>query len=229
MIKVPFPILLLGLLALAGCARSQPSLLPAGDAAYAAIPAMAETSDDEIIRPGDRLSIQVMGEPELTSDKYHVDANGAIQMPLAGEVLTAGQRPSELRDELVRRLGSRFIRDPQIAVIIAERRKTSFAVEGAVQEPGIFEATPGTTLLSAIAQAKSPTNTAQLDQVMVFRTVEGNRMGARFNLAAIRNGAAADPKIQAGDTIVVGHSELKGAWREFLQATPIFNLFYIFR
>jgi polysaccharide export outer membrane protein len=229
MTKVPFPILLFALLAVAGCARSQPSLLPVGEAAYAAIPAKLSTADDDIIRPGDRLSIQVMGEPELTSDKYHVDSTGSIQMPLAGEVLTVGLRPSELRDELIRRLGSRFIRDPQVAVIVAERRKTSFAVEGAVELPGIFEATPNTTLLSAIAQARSPTNTANLDQVMVFRTAGGNRLGARFNLKDIRNGVAADPQIQAGDTVVVGHSALKGAWREFLQATPAFNLFYILR
>lgn len=229
MIRNSLSVVLLGLLALTGCARSQPSLLPAGAAAYATIPVQAETADDEIIRSGDRLSIQVMGEPELTSDKYHVDSTGSIQMPLAGEVLTAGLRPAELRDELIRRLGSRFIRDPQVAVIIAERRKTSFAVEGAVAQPGIFEATPGTTLLSAIAQARSPTNTANLDQVMVFRTISGNRMGARFNLTEIRLGTAADPQIQAGDTVVVGHSQLKGAWREFLQATPIFNLFYILR
>ncbi len=229
MTRNPILTLLLCLLALVGCARSQSSLLPAGEAAYATIPAKADTADDEIIRPGDRLSIQVMGEPELTSDKYHVASTGSIQMPLAGEVLTVGLRPSELRDELIRRLGSRFIRDPQVAVIIAERRKTTFAVEGAVDAPGIFEATPGTTLLSAIAQAKSPTNTANLDEVMVFRSVAGSRLGARFNLTDIRKGTAADPQIQAGDTVVVGHSSLKGAWREFLQASPIFNLFYILR
>jgi polysaccharide export outer membrane protein len=229
MIRSSVPLLLCTLLALAGCARSQPGLLPTGEAAYALIPSKLDTADDEIIRAGDRLSIQVMGEPELTSDKYHVDSTGAIQMPLAGEVLTAGMRPSEVRDELTRRLGSRFIRDPQVAVIIAERRKTSFAVEGAVEYPGIFEATPNTTLLSAIAQARSPTSTANLDQVMVFRTAGGNRLGARFNLKDIRNGVAADPQIQAGDTVVVGHSALKGAWREFLQAAPVFNLFYILR
>jgi polysaccharide export outer membrane protein len=229
MTRIALPILILALLAASGCTRSKPNLLPMGEAAYATIPAKAPAGDDEIIRSGDRLSIQVMGEPELTSDKYHVDSTGAIQMPLAGEVLTAGMRPSELRDELVRRLGSRFIRNPQVAVIIAERRKTSFAVEGAVETPGIFEATPGTTLLSAIAQARSPTNTANLDEVMVFRTVAGNRMGARFNLADIRRGAAPDPQIQAGDTVVVGHSSLKGAWREFLQAAPLFNLFYVLR
>lgn len=214
---------------LAGCAQSRQSLLPVGQEAYAVIPVKTATSVEEIIRTGDRLSISVLGEPELTSEQYFVDSTGYVQIPLAGEVIAAGRLPAELRDDLVQRLGKRFIRDPQIAVIIAERRKTTFAVEGDVQQPGVFESAPGTTLLSAIAQARSPTNVARLDEVMVFRTVDGNRMGARFNLSDIRKGLAPDPQILAGDTVVVGHSSLKGAWREFLQAAPAFNLFYIFR
>lgn len=221
--------LMMAVAVLTGCGSSQPSVLPAGTAAYGVIPVKADAQDDDVIRAGDRLSILVLGEPELTSEQYRVDTVGNIQVPLAGEVAAAGLRPSELRDELERLLGTRFIRDPQVAVIVAERRKITFAVEGAVKEPGVFEAAPGTTLLSAIAQAKSPTNTAKLDQVMVFRVVDGNRMGARFNLIDIRNGLAQDPQILAGDTVVIGHSALKGAWREFLQTAPVFNLFYILR
>ena len=134
-----------------------------------------------------------------------------------------------MRDEIVRRLGARYIRNPQVAVVVLERVRTTFAVEGDVREPGVFTAVPGTTLLSAIAQAKSPTEVARLDEVMVFRVMNGQRMGARFNLADIRRGNAPDPQIIAGDTVVVGHSALRGAWREFLQAAPAFNLFYIFR
>jgi polysaccharide export outer membrane protein len=171
----------------------------------------------------------VLGEPELTSDAYVVDSNGSIQVPLAGQVPAAGRTSAQLRDELVKRLGERFIRDPQVAVIVTERRRTTFAVEGDVREPGVFEAMPGTSLLTAIAQAKSPTETASLDEVMIFRVVNGQRMGARFNVDDIRKGRAADPQILPGDTVVVGRSGLKSAWKQFLQAAPAFNLFYIFR
>lgn len=219
------------LLLAGGCSSgSRPGNLPSGAAAYEAIPVRAETGrQSETIRQGDRLAIRVLGEPELTSDLYRVDNTGYIQVPLAGEVIAEGRTPLELRDELIRRLGLRFIRDPQVAVIVVERRKSTFAVEGEVRDPGSFEAGPDTTLISALAQAKSPTNTAKLDQVMIFRTVNGQRMGARFNLVDIRNGAAPDPQVLAGDTVIVGYSSLKGAWREFLQAAPAFNLFYIFR
>ena len=204
--------------------------MPTGEAAHARFPAGPfEIGENEVLRIGDRLAIRVLGEPELTSDLYRVDGNGKVQVPLAGELVAAGVTPSALRDELTRRLAARFIRDPQVAVIVAERFRTTFAVEGDVREPGIFEATPNTSLLSAIAQAKSPTNVARLDEVMIFRMIDGQRAGARFNLTEIRRGGAPDPQILAGDTIVVGHSGAKGAWREFLQAMPLFNLFYIFR
>lgn len=224
-----FTTLALLALATAGCAQSRTEVLPAGEAAYGTIPIQAGPDNEELMRIGDRLNIRVLGEPELTSDLYRIDGNGKVQVPLAGELVAAGRRPDELRDDLIQRLGARFIRNPQVAVIVTERRKTTFAVEGDVRDPGVFEAMPNTTLVSAIAQAKSPTNVAKLDEVMIFRTVNGQRMGARFNLTDIRKGLAGDPQVLAGDTVVVGHSNLKGAWREFLQAAPAFNLFYIFR
>lgn len=218
-------------LALAACGvgGGKPNPLPAGPAAYAVFPNTEAWPDEDTIRTGDRLTIRVLGEPELTSDAYVVDSRGNIQVPLAGEVKAAGQSPAELRDDLVRRLGERYIRDPQVVVIVTERKRTTFTVEGDVREPGIFEAVPGTTLLGAIAQAKSPTDTARLDEVMIFRVVNGQRMGARFNIDDIRKGLAPDPQVLAGDTIVVGRSGLKEAWKQFLQAAPAFNLFYIFR
>ena len=221
--------LVLSAVALQGCAHGRPIPLPVGDAAYAAMSGNGDVLGDDIIRTGDHLSIRVMGEPELTSDAYIVDGKGAIQVPLAGEVVVAGRTPSEVRDDLTQRLGNRFIRSPQVSVGVSERRRTTFAVEGDVREPGIFEAAPGTTLLSAIAQAKSTTDTAKLDEVMIFRVQGGERTGARFNISDIREGRAADPMVLSGDTVVVGRSGLKNTWKQFLQAVPLFNLFYVFK
>ena len=221
--------LTLSALVLSGCAHSRANPLPVGEAAYATISVKDDGPGEDVVRPGDHLAIRVLGEPELTSDAYIVDAKGTIQVPLAGELLVAGRNPGEIRDDLTRRLGGRYIRDPQVTVSVSQRRRTTFAVEGDVREPGIFEASPGTTLLSAIAQARSTTDTARLNEVMIFRVLNGQRLGARFNLSDIRQGRAADPTILAGDTVVVGRSGLKESWKQFLQAVPLFNLFYIFR
>ena len=227
-----FRIALVGLaLMLASCAGGAGRInLPAGPTAYETIPVRAM---DEIvaqqIRSGDKLSIRVFGEPELTSDDYLVDASGFIQVPLAGQVMAGGQSPDAVRQELVRRLGARFIRDPQVSVGVVERVKLTYAVEGQVTEPGVYEADSSTTLLAALARAKSPSKTAKLDEVLVFRVIDGKRMGARFDLLEVRAGRADDPQIIGGDTIVVGFSSAKGVWQDFLAAAPLFNLFYLFR
>ena len=83
----------------------------------------------------------------------------------------------------------------------------------------------GFTLLTALALAGSPTETAKLDEVLVFRTMGDERLGGRFNLTDIRAGRSADPVILSGDTIVVGYSAVRGAYLDFLKAAPIVGAF----
>ena len=103
---------------LGACAAQVESPLPSGAAAYDAIP--VQVMDQRLaqrIRAGDRLAIRVFGEPELTSDQYRVDSTGFLQVPLVGQIIAAGVTPEELRAELTRRLGARFIRDPQVYLV----------------------------------------------------------------------------------------------------------------
>ncbi|MFM5907906.1 MAG: polysaccharide biosynthesis/export family protein [Novosphingobium sp.] len=221
---------MLGAASLSACAATgKPSTLPQGASAYEVIPEKVDNGElSARIQPGDRLAIRVFGEPELSSENFRVDPVGFVQLPLIGEMIAAGQTPRELRAEITRRLGTRYIRDPQVAVTVLDRPRSTFTVEGSVESPGVFEANTGTTLLTALAQAKSPNKTARLDEIMVFRIVNGRRAGGRFNLTDIRRGLAPDPQILAGDTIVVGNSALKSTWRDFLAAAPLFNIFTFF-
>lgn len=221
---------LVALALLGGCASAGQSPMPAGAEAYQAIPEHADVMRaSEAIHPGDRLSIRVFGEPELSADNYVVDGGGFVQVPLVGAVIAAGQTASEFSAELQRRLGARFLRDPSVAVSVTERPMATFAVEGAVVTPGIYPATASTTLLSALAQAKSPTKTAKTDDVLVFRQINGQRAGGRFNIDDIRRGRAPDPQIIAGDTVVVVNSAAKSTWQDVLAALPVLNTFLLLR
>ena len=215
---------------LQGCASSGPSPLPQGSAAYEIIPERGEqAAQRDVIGPGDHLTIRVFGEPELSGDDYVVDSAGYIQMPLLGEVIVAGQTTRELSADLVRRLNSRFVRNASVAVSLGERPQATFTVEGDVNGPGVFTAYPTSTLLSAMAVARSPTKTAKTSDVIIFRTINGQRAGARFDLNAIRRGRAGDPQVMAGDTIVVVNSVAKSAWRDTLAALPLLNTFVLLR
>ncbi len=210
------------------CGTEPPSNLPVGPAAYTAIPVTVTDPKIGTIAASDRLSIKVLDEPELTSDQYLVDAAGIIEMPLIGDVRAQGRTVEAVRDEIARRLGQHFIRDPQVAVSIAQHHKEVFTVEGQVREPGRYEIAPDMTLLGAIATAKGTGLNARINEVIVLREVNGQHLGARFDIDQVRMGRVPDPQIIAGDKIVVGFSAAKGAWHDFLQAAPLLNLFYLF-
>jgi len=156
-------------LACAGCVTKPPADIPAGANAYTAIPVRVTDETIGIIAPGDRLLIKVLGEPELTSDQYMVDETGTVEMPLIGDIKAGGRRVESIRDEIVHRLGQRFVRNPQVVVSMAQHHKEVFTVEGEVREPGRYESTRDMTLLGAIATAKETTNNAKSNQTIVIR------------------------------------------------------------
>lgn len=224
--RVLLPLAVTG--ALGGCAAPGPSPLPVGTSAYAVVPEHApQELASDTLRPGDRLAVRVFGEAELSGDNYVVDANGYLQIPLVGELIVLQQSPRMVAAEIERRLQARYVKNASVTISVIDRPQGVFAVEGDVALPGVYRAGSQTTLLSALAQARSPTKTALLNDVIVFRQIAGQRAGARFDLSAIRRGRAPDPQILAGDTVVVINSASRTTWNEFLQATPLFNIFYL--
>ena len=99
------------------------------------------------------------------------------------------------------------------------------SVQGEVTQPGIYPLTGPTTLLDVISMAKGETEVAKLQEVVVFRNVKGQRMGAVFNVASIRRGEAADPVIEGNDLVVVGYSAARRFWRDVVSTAPIFSVF----
>jgi polysaccharide export outer membrane protein len=215
------------LFAVAGCSTPHSPDLASGPSAYAIMPAPDPNAVpvDYVIGPDDQISVQVFQEPDLSSDKIKVDNVGNIQIQLIGQVEAAGRTAPQLAQEIAARLGQRFLVNPQVVVSVVEPAAHFFTVEGQVKRPGIYEIGDDFTLLSAIARAESTTQIAKLNEVIIFRDVQGKRMGAVFNLTDIRKGRAPDPQLLAGDKIVVGFSAVKGAYRDFLQMAPLFNLF----
>ncbi len=217
-------------LMLLGCAASPKPALPGGSEAYSVIPARDASKPEPLYRlgAGDKISVVVFQEPDLSVESAVIDEAGNVQVPLIGQVKATGQSATELSETIAQMLGARYIRNPKVVVGVSERFQQVVAVEGQVNKPGVYTIDRTYTLLSALARAESPTKVAKLDEVVVFRIVNGQRMGAVFNLAEIRAGRAPDPQILGGDIVVVGFSEVKGAFRDFLQAAPLFNLFTLF-
>ncbi|KHK90072.1 hypothetical protein LK12_19340 [Novosphingobium malaysiense] len=218
--------LLAGMTAVAGCSSvSQNPDMPRGAAAYDVIPATVEAPTAYTIDPADTLSVNVFGEPDLTFETLRVDDAGFIQYPLVGQIKAAGTTPAELSLQLANVLGQKYLVDPQVTVSVVEAAPRYVSVEGEVNKPGVYEVDYDTTLLSAVARAESPTDTAKLSEVIIFRTIDGQRMAGRFNLKDIRGGISPDPIVKDGDVVMVGYSGPRAFWQSFLKAAPALNAF----
>jgi polysaccharide biosynthesis/export protein len=176
----------------------------------------------------DLLDISVFLNQDLRRE-VRVNTLGQISLPLIGMVQAGGKTVEELEKELMDAYGKSYLQNPQITVFVKEFTSQRVTLEGAVKTAGIFPIKGKTSLMQAIAMAGGVNmDMADLEAVLVFRTVNGQRMTAKFNLKEIRAGEAADPQIYGDDIVVVGVSKGKWAYSRLLQSLPLFNSFQLY-
>jgi polysaccharide export outer membrane protein len=218
---------------LAACATGASlsgSGLPTGTEAYSVMssPEAVAVPAEYRISPFDQLSINVFQEPDLSTPAnapLQVDASGNINMPLLGTVSAGGMTTAQLGSLIAAKLSGRYLRNPQVTVAVASTAPEKVTVQGEVTQPGMYDIKGKTTLLQAIALARGETRLAATNEVAVFRTVNGQRLGALFNLDEIRRGRAPDTALMPNDIVIVGHSRSKEAWQNFLSVNPMMGVF----
>ncbi len=174
-----------------------------------------------LIGPFDKLTIDVFGIEELSTKEVQTDAGGRISFPLAGIMEAAGKTPGELEVEIEDRLRGQYVRDPQVTVNLKETVSQVITVDGQVREPGLYPVIGKMTLMRAVATAKGTAEFAKLDDVVIFRTVNGQKLAALYNLKAIRRGFYNDPEVFANDVVVVGDSTARRLFKDALQLVPL--------
>jgi polysaccharide export outer membrane protein len=214
-------------LMVAGCSSSPPlqttqyvtvsetGMLPPPSAADLAAPGQPYT-----IMPFDRLQIEIYGVEEL-SRTVQADAAGMISFPLAGEVQAGGLSPVQVAQEIERRLAGRYVRNPQVTVNIEESVSRVVTVDGEVTMPGLYPIVGRMTLMQAVARAQGATEFARLNHVVLFRTVDGQRMAALYDIRAIRAGLYQDPEVYAQDVVLVGESRARRIFRDIIQSSAL--------
>lgn len=175
------------------------------------------------IGPQDVLEISVFKVPEL-SKSVQVAESGTINLALIGDIEAAGRTAQDIERDLVKRLGAKYLQKPQVTVFVKEYNSQRITVEGAVKKPGVFPYRGRATLLQAIAMAEGLDAVSDTN-VVVFRTVNGKRAAAKFDIAEIRNGGVQDPPIESGDVVVVATSTFKEAFNTILKALPLAGVF----
>lgn len=186
--------------------------------------AMALDLSNYRIGPFDVIRVEVFGAPELTREA-EVDAAGNFSLPLAGAVQAAGRTPAEFGDAIGQQLKQRYLKNPQVSVNIVKAKPKTFTVDGAVRQPGNYPIIGKMTLQQAIATAQGADQVANLNNVVVFRTVNSQKMAALFSVKEIRAGKLEDPQIYGNDIVVVGESAARRFFRDFGNAFPALGLF----
>lgn len=174
---------------------------PANTATAAAARVAAATAE-YTIGPEDVLDISVWKNPEL-SRKVPVRPDGKVSMPLINDIQAAGLTPSELREQLAKRLAE-FVPSAEVAVIVSEVQSLKVAVVGAVKTPGRFMLKSPATVLECIALAQGLTEFAARDRIVVLRQNGNTTARIPFNYSKIADANGQDNFfVRPGDIIVV--------------------------
>ena len=107
-------------------------------------------SADYRLAPGDRLTIVVYDQPQL-SGQFIVDGGGGILLPLAGGVSLSGLTLAEAQQLIQDRFADGVLVQPAVSVRITEYRP--IFVTGNVRKPGSYRFMIGQSVKAAIAAA----------------------------------------------------------------------------
>jgi polysaccharide export outer membrane protein len=164
--------------------RAEPMLLTPSAAALTRPADPGAAPSDYLIGPGDLLEVTVFEEATLNRT-VRVGPDGAISLPLLGEIRIGGLSKSQVEAELVRRLSEHFLFNPQVSVFVKEYRSRRIAVMGAVKEPGSYELLAPRTLLEVIAEAGGLAENAGRDLFVFGRAADGSISRSRVDLVRL--------------------------------------------
>ncbi len=120
-----------------------------------------------ILGPGDKISITVYGEKDLTND-YIVSNVGNISIPLIGQVNVKGLNLSELENVIEQKLKDGYLKSPSVSAQISEYRP--FYILGEVRTPGSYSFVSDMSVLNAVALAGGFTYRADKKTVEILRS-----------------------------------------------------------
>lgn len=142
---------------------------------------------------GDKISITVFDEPELSVSKVRLSDAGTVSYPMLGELKVLGLTVSQLEQLVTGKLRGKYLVDPQVSVSIDEYRQ--FYVNGMVQKPGGFSYEPGLTIRKAVSLAGGFQDRADRGNITVIH--DNDKTPHKEGL---------DNPVEPGDTITVEES-----------------------
>ena len=157
------------------------------------------------IGPGDVLRVNVWKREELSQPALTVRPDGAITLPLVGEVPASGRGVDELATDLQQRLEKFYQERPPVTVQVVEVRSYKVYVMGEVARSGELGPNHPVTVLQALAMAGGFTRFATPSHVVIVRKDTRGERSIPFDYDAfLREGQLQQNLVlQSGDTVLV--------------------------
>lgn len=129
-----------------------------------------------VLGPEDLLTISVWGNKELTTE-MPVRPDGFISYPLIGDIKALGLTPSQLKDEITKRL-RKYITDASVTVVVKTINSINISVAGEVVQPGTYKVNRPITLMHVFSLVKGFTVKADLRKSYLLRN--GQKLNINF-------------------------------------------------
>jgi polysaccharide export outer membrane protein len=159
--------------------------------------------------PGDSVSIQVYGQPDMATVVY-VSDDGTIPVPLAGPVQIAGLSPSQASKRIEKALkDGMFLVDPHVTLTVTVSRSQRVSVLGQVGKPGLYPIESNTTIFDLLALAGGALETGSEEIFLLRADASGIMQRYPINLKGLDSSKNAIPEqaLRGGDSILVPRAE----------------------
>lgn len=107
---------------------------------------------DYRIGPRDVIEVRIEDAVEL-SNTYQVNADGTFLMPYLKRVKAQDKTPEELSRFISDALRARYLKDPQVLVVVKQYYSRTFFIQGAVKKPGVYQMEGHPSLLKLLSVA----------------------------------------------------------------------------
>lgn len=111
-----------------------------------------ETGSGHVLGPNDQISVQVVELPEFQAKSYRVDADGSVDLPIAGRMQAGGLTLAQFEAQLTNRLKAQVL-NPHVSADLVESKSEPVSVMGWVNAPGTQQIDGSKTLFDVIAGA----------------------------------------------------------------------------
>lgn len=126
-----------------------------------------KTLGEYVLGVGDDIEVVVWRHEDL-SKALAIRPDGMISLPVVGEIRVAELTPRQVGEIVASRL-RRYIRDPEVSVIVTEVRSKRILVLGEVNRPGVYKISTPLTTLEAILGAGGYRKWAGIKSTMIVR------------------------------------------------------------